>query len=72
MVSHKKSICIVADIGVPPTDIRNQLVFEARNIGFKRIGVGRIFVHLHTDESKSQFVAWGYPSGNRPDVNPFA
>ncbi len=69
--SHKIPTCMAVDIGVPSTDIRNQLVFEARNIGFKRIGVGRTFVHLDTDENKSQFVAWGYPNGSRPDINPF-
>ncbi|XWK79807.1 D-Ala-D-Ala carboxypeptidase family metallohydrolase [Kordia algicida OT-1] len=69
--SHKIPTCMAVDIGVPSTDIRNQLVYEARNIGFKRIGVGRTFVHLDTDENKSQYVAWGYPSGRRPDVNPF-
>ncbi|EDP94684.1 Peptidase M15A [Kordia algicida OT-1] len=69
--SHKIPTCMAVDIGVPSTDIRNQLVYEARNIGFKRIGVGRTFVHLDTDENKSQYVAWGYPSGRRPDINPF-
>ncbi len=69
--SHKIPTCMAVDIGVPSTDIRNQLVYEARNLGFKRIGVGRTFVHLDTDENKSQYVAWGYPSGSRPDVNPF-
>lgn len=69
--SHKIPTCMAVDIGVPSTDIRNQLVYEARNLGFKRIGVGRTFVHLDTDENKSQYVAWGYPSGTRPDVNPF-
>lgn len=69
--SHKIPTCMAVDIGVPSTDIRNQLVYEARNLGFKRIGVGKTFVHLDVDESKSQYVAWGYPSGTRPDVNPF-
>lgn len=69
--SHKIPTCMAVDIGVPSKDIRNQLIYEARNIGFKRIGVGRTFVHLDTDENKSQYVAWGYPSGRKPDVNPF-
>ncbi|EDP96548.1 Peptidase M15A [Kordia algicida OT-1] len=69
--SHKIPTCKAVDIGVPSTHIRDQLVYEARNIGFKRIGVGKTFVHLDTDENKSQYVAWGYPSGTSPDVNPF-
>jgi hypothetical protein len=40
-------------------------------VGFKRIGVGRTFVHLDVDASKSQNVAWGYPKGAKAAVNPF-
>ena len=43
----------------------------ARDVGFKRIGVGNTFVHLDIDEGKSQYVAWGYPSGTVAAVNPF-
>jgi len=69
--SHKIPTCMAVDIGVPSIGIRNQIIMEARTIGFKRIGVAKTFVHLDTDENKSQFVAWGYPSGTQPDVNPF-
>lgn len=69
--SHKIPTCMAVDIGVPSTHIRNQLVYEARDIGFKRIGVGKTFVHLDTDEDKSQYVAWGYPLSRKPDINPF-
>ena len=50
---------------------KKPLIIEARSLGFKRIGVGKTFIHLGIDESKSQFVVWGYPSGSRPDVNLF-
>ena len=50
---------------------KKPLIIEARSLGFKRIGVGKTFVHLDTDENKSQYVAWGYPSGTRPKINPF-
>ena len=69
--SHKIPTCMAVDIGTPSVFIRNQLIAEARNLGFKRMGVGRTFVHLDVDESKSQFVAWGYPSGTPPSINPF-
>ncbi len=69
--SHLIPTCIAVDIKAPTTYIRNHLVSVARDIGFKRIGVGKTFVHLDTDETKSQYVAWGYPSGTPAEVNPF-
>ena len=63
--------CQAVDIGVPNKTVRNQLVMVAKAIGFTRIGVGNTFVHLDVDSSKSQYVAWGYPSGAKPEVNPF-
>ena len=69
--SHKIPNCKAVDIGTPSKFIRNQIIMEARNLGIKRIGVGNTFVHIDVDENKSQFVAWGYPSGTRPEVNPF-
>ena len=69
--SHKIPTCKAVDIGTPSKFIRNQIIAEARNLGIKRIGVGRTFVHLDVDENKSQYVAWGYPSGRQPDINPF-
>ena len=70
--SHKIPTCKAVDIGVPNKYIRNLLVRSARDVGFKRIGVGRTFVHLDVDGAKSQYVAWGYPAGVPAEVNPFA
>ena len=70
--SHKMPTCKAVDIGTPSKFIRNQIIEEARNLGIKRIGVGRTFVHLDVDENKSQYVTWGYPSGTPPEINPFA
>ncbi len=69
--SHKMPTCKAVDIKAQTTFIRNHLVSVARDVGFKRIGVGRTFVHLDTDDMKSQYVAWGYPSGTPAEVNPF-
>lgn len=69
--SHKIPICKAVDIGTPTKFIRNHIIAEARNLGIKRIGVGRTFVHLDVDKNKSQYVAWGYPSGTPAEVNPF-
>ena len=69
--SHKIPICKAVDIKAPTTAIRNKIVLAAKQVGFKRIGVGKTFVHLDTDETKKQYVAWGYPSGRTPPINPF-
>ncbi len=70
--SHKIPICKAVDISTPSKFNQERLVSAAKSIGFKRIGIGKTFVHLDIDDSKSQYVAWGYPSGTRPPFNPFA
>lgn len=69
--SHKILTCMMAYTGTPSVFIRNQIIAEAHNLGFKRMGIGKTFVHLDIDESKSQYVAWGYLSVTRPVINPF-
>ena len=69
--SHVIPICKAVDIKASSIAIRNTLVYAAKQVGFKRIGVGRTFVHLDVDASKSQYVAWGYPKGVKAAVNPF-
>ena len=69
--SHRIPKCEAVDIKALNKTIRNELVRAAHQVGFKRIGVGKTFVHLDVDASKSQDVAWGYPSGTRPEINPF-
>lgn len=69
--SHKIPTCKAADIKAPTKSIRNKIVVAAKLVGFKRIGVGNTFVHLDNDSSKKQYVAWGYPSGTKPPINPF-
>ena len=70
--AHLITKCKAVDIHAPTRAIRNLLVVQAYNLGFTRIGVGKTFVHLDVDQSKPQYVAWGYPSGTRPEINPFA
>lgn len=69
--SHKMPTCKAADIKAPTITIRNTIVQAAKEAGFKRIGIANTFVHLDNDETKAQYVAWGYPSGARPPFNPF-
>ncbi len=69
--SHKIPKCQAADIKAPTIAIRNKIVVAAKLVGFKRIGVGKTFVHLDNDTTKTQYVAWGYPKGTPPPINPF-
>ncbi len=69
--SHKIPTCRAADIHIPNRETQQNLVYAAKAVGFRRIGVGRTFVHLDNDPSKSQNVAWGYPMGTKPAFNPF-
>lgn len=39
---------------------RWQLIFTAKMVGFKRIGVGNTFIHVDNDEHLPQFVIWTY------------
>ena len=69
--AHLITKCKAVDIHAPTRAIRNLLVVQAYKLGFTRIGVGKTFVHLDVDMSKPQYVAWGYPSGTPPEINPF-
>ena len=70
--AHKMPACKAADIKTPTKAIRDQLIHAAKEVGFTRIGIGKTFIHLDNDESKPQYVAWGYTKGQRPPLNPFA
>lgn len=70
--AHMIPVCKAADIKTPTRAIRDKIVEAAKEVGFKRIGIGSTFVHLDNDDTKPQYVAWGYPLGTKPPVNPFA
>lgn len=70
--AHKIPTCKAADIKTPTKKDRDKIVKAAREVGFKRIGIGSTFVHLDNDVTKPQYVAWGYPLGSKPPINPFA
>lgn len=48
------------DIKVENSVDRFELVFNAVNIGIKRIGIGKMFVHLGFSKTKLQNVMWLY------------
>ena len=70
--SHLTPTCRAVDIRVPTAAVRDRLVRIAVSLGFRRIGIGRTFIHLDNDPSKSQRVVWGYPAGSPAPFNPFA
>ena len=51
--SHKIPLCKAADIKTPNIKMRNKIVYTAKQVGFKRIGIGRTCVHLDNDETKN-------------------
>lgn len=69
--SHLIPVCRAADIHTPSREVQKRLVRAAVAAGFRRIGIGRTFIHLDNDPAKSQGVAWGYPSGAPPPFDPF-
>lgn len=56
--SHLSGLAV--DINIPDTAKRFKLVVEALKLGFRRIGIGKNFVHLDIDKSKVQDVMWDY------------
>ena len=56
---------------MPNKTVRDEVVRAAVKVGFKRIGIGRSFIHLDNDPSLPQPVAWGYPVGSKPPYNPY-
>lgn len=60
-----------ADIKAPARWMQKRIVHAAKEVGFTRMGIGKTFVHLDNDDSKKQYVAWGYPGGAKPPFNPF-
>ena len=69
--AHIITRCKGVDIGIRNAALKKKLVYAAKRIGFKRIGIANTFVHLDVDETKRQYVAWGYPKGKKPPYNPF-
>lgn len=68
--AHTKGLAV--DIQAISIAMRDKIVAAAKTAGFKRIGIGRLSVHLDNDLSKPLYVAWGYPLGSNPPFNPFA
>lgn len=54
-----------ADIAALSSGTKFKIVEAALRLGFRRIGIGRTFVHIDDDITKPQDVVWLYPSTSR-------
>jgi zinc D-Ala-D-Ala carboxypeptidase len=56
--AHMKGLA--ADISTPDSKTRFLVLESLIKVGFRRIGIGKTFIHADIDESKSQEVLWTY------------
>jgi len=56
--AHTKGLAV--DISAVSSTERYTIINAAIKVGFKRIGIGKTFIHLDTDLSKTQEVMWDY------------
>lgn len=58
--SHMNIPCNAVDIRVESSSDRFLIISAAIQVGINRIGIGKNFVHLDADKTKSQDVTWHY------------
>jgi len=58
--SHMNIPCNAADISTPDSRTRYLVMTSLILKGITRIGVGKTFIHVDTDENKSQDIIWHY------------
>ena len=58
--SHMNIPCSAADIHIEGSSERYKIISSAIKVGINRIGIGKNFLHLDTDKTKSQDVIWHY------------
>ena len=58
--SHIKIPCCAADIETKDSKTRFLIISSAIKAGINRIGIGKNFIHLDSDITKSQDVTWHY------------
>lgn len=56
--SHTKGCAV--DIRCNDSATRHKVIFCALAVGFRRIGVGKTYIHLDDDPTKAQNVIWHY------------
>ena len=52
-----------ADIRAMDSRTRFAIIDAAREVGFMRMGLGETFIHLDSDDTLPQAVAWNYVAG---------
>ncbi len=58
--SHIKIPCCAVDVKAEDSRTRFLIISAAIKVGINRIGIGKNFIHLDADKTKSQDVAWHY------------
>ena len=58
--SHMNIPCCAVDIKADDSKTRFLIMSAAIKVGINRIGIGKNFLHLDTDKTKSQDVIWHY------------
>ena len=58
--SHIKIPCCAVDIEAKDGKTRFLIISSAIKVGINRIGIGKNFIHLDSDKTKSQDVIWHY------------
>mgnify|MGYP003653517396 FL=1 len=58
--SHIKIPCCAVDIEAKDSKTRFLIISSAIKVGINRIGIGKSFIHLDSDITKSQDVTWHY------------
>tara|TARA_R110000823_G_scaffold309130_1_gene433168 strand:+ start:224 stop:583 length:360 start_codon:yes stop_codon:yes gene_type:complete len=56
--SHLKGLAV--DISCVNSTDRFNLEGVLRDVGFKRLGIGKTFIHADIDKNKSQYMTWLY------------
>tara|TARA_B110000046_G_scaffold74671_1_gene82765 strand:+ start:2496 stop:2915 length:420 start_codon:yes stop_codon:yes gene_type:complete len=58
--SHMNIPCCAVDIKAEDSRTRFIIISAAIQVGINRIGIGKNFIHLDADKTKSQDVTWHY------------
>ena len=58
--SHMNIPCCAVDIEAKDSKTRFLIISSAIKVGINRIGIGKNFIHLDSDITKSQDVTWHY------------
>ena len=59
-ITTEKVECTATDIACRSSRDRMLMLQAMIQVGFRRIGIGKTFIHVDVDEAKDQNVVWNY------------